>query len=89
MKTETPFVIENEEFENHMVFSDSDTSDKLPFEFSRSRMWNESFYSPEIGNGHSITVLSKELAEIKELIGDIKNLLKDIFEIEGKSASDI
>lgn len=88
MKTETPFVIENEEFENHMVFSD-DTSDSLPFEFSRSRMWNESFYSPEIGNGHSITVLSKELAEIKELIGDIKKLLKDIFEIEGKSASDI
>ena len=53
----------------------------VPFEFSRSRMWSENFYSPEIGAGHSITTLEKELCEIKQLVKDIKNILKDLFEI--------
>ena len=54
----------------------------VPFEFSRSRMWSENFYSPEIGAGHSIASLEKELCEIKQLIADIKDMLKNLFEIQ-------
>jgi len=89
----TPFIIDNPdgEFENHIgkgsakaaPDSANNSSDcSLPFEFSRTRMWSENFYSPEIGNGHSIAALGKELEEIKVLISDIKNILMDIFEID-------
>ena len=65
---------------------DTDKSGKsediaIPFEFSRSRMWSENFYSPEIGAGHSIATLEKELCEIKQLVSDIKDILKNLFEI--------
>ena len=78
----TPFLIEKEEFENHSVTDSCDGTDKLPFEFSRSRMWSENFYSPEMGNGHSIAALHRELEQIKLLTGEIKDILKDIFEID-------
>lgn len=85
MTVGTPFIIDNptEEFENHSRTEKGETGSpkELPFEFSRTRMWNESLYSPEIGGGHSIASLEKELGEIKLLITDIKNILKDIFEV--------
>ena len=66
---------------------DTDKSGKsediaVPFEFSRSRMWSENFYSPEIGCGHSIAALGKELGEIRILLSDIKDMLSDIFELK-------
>ncbi|MBE6879059.1 MAG: hypothetical protein E7488_07870 [Ruminococcaceae bacterium] len=93
MEIGTPFIIDNPdgEFENHIDRNSAKTGtdtgnkfsdDSLPFEFSRTRMWNENFYSPEIGNGHSIAALDKELKDIKMLISDIKNILTDIFEID-------
>ncbi|MBQ9844873.1 MAG: hypothetical protein IJO54_02185 [Oscillospiraceae bacterium] len=63
------------------IIKDTTSDSPLPFEFSRTRMWNENFYSPEIGNGHSIAALHSELNEIKELIGEIKDILKEIFEL--------
>ena len=87
MEIGTPFIVDNSdrEFENHIENSsdianaektNSPFGESLPFEFSRTRMWNESLYSPEIGGGHSIAVLEKELGEIKTLITDIKDILK-------------
>ncbi len=83
MEIGTPFIIDNTdgEFENHADTGNC-TQQPLPFEFSRTRMWSENFYSPEIGNGHSIAALGKELEDIKVLISDIKNILCDIFEID-------
>ena len=81
MEIGTPFIIEAEEFENHSVVAEDETQNKLPFEFSRTRTWNESLYNPEIGSGHSITALTKEISEIKELVRDIKNILKETFEL--------
>ena len=81
MEIGKPFIIESEEFENHSENNEGVTQDKLPFEFSRTRMWNENFYSPEIGNGHSIAALKEELTDIKNLINDIKNILRETFEL--------
>ena len=93
MEIGTPFIIDNthEEFENHIENTSGKAnagkannpfSESLPFEFSRTRMWNENFYSPEIGCGHSIAALGKELGEIRILLSDIKDILSDIFELE-------
>ena len=85
MEIGTPFIIDNtpEEFENHTDSSTNNSAQNpFPFEFSRTRMWNESFYSPEIGCGHSIAALGKELGEIRILLSDIKDMLSDIFELE-------
>lgn len=86
MEIGTPFIIDNthEEFENHTDGGSTKDSaqNPLPFEFSRTRMWNENFYSPEIGCGHSIAALGKELGEIRILLSDIKDMLSDIFELE-------
>ena len=82
MEIGTPFIlnIADEIPENH-ISDDNIFNDKLPFEFCRSRMWSENFFSPEIGSGHSIASLEKELCEIKQLVTDIKNILKDLFEL--------
>ncbi|MBR6519203.1 MAG: hypothetical protein IKT63_05980 [Oscillospiraceae bacterium] len=93
MEIGTPFIIDNSdrEFENHIENTSDRTnaerannpfSESLPFEFSRTRMWNENFYSPEIGCGHSIAALGKELGEIRILLSDIKDMLSDIFELK-------
>ena len=83
MDNRTPFILNDEDtdFENHCRDGSESSDNTAPFSFSRTRMWNESLYSPEIGGGHSIAVLEKELGEIKTLITDIKDILKDIFEI--------
>ena len=93
MEIGTPFIVDSSdrEFENHIENSsdianaektNSPFGESLPFEFSRTRMWNENFYSPEIGCGHSIAALGKELEDIKALVADIRDILKDLFEIE-------
>ena len=93
MEIGTPFIVDNSdrEFENHIENSsdianaentNNPFGESLPFEFSRTRMWNENFYRPEIGCGHSIAALGKELEDIKALVADIRDILKDLFEIE-------
>jgi len=81
MEIGKPFIIESAEFENHSAVSENDAQDKLPFEFIRTRMWSENFCSPEISGEHSIAALEKELCDIKELVRDIRNILKETFEL--------
>lgn len=90
MEIGTPFIIEcpEEEFENHIDTGTKNTDtvnltdEELPFRFSRTRMWSENFYSPEIGNGHSIAALGKEMEDVKQLLGEIRDILKGIFELD-------
>ena len=83
------FIADNDisSFENHIPQTDS--SEDLPFEFSATNMWNQSFFTPESHSDTSIEMLHNDLDEIKKLIGEIKSILKDIFELDKKTDREV
>ena len=63
------------DLENHIP---ADDTASFPFEFSHTNVWNQSFLPPE----NSSTVFESlfvELADIKQLLTEIKNFLLETF----------
>ena len=76
MKYGTPFVIDTsvDELENHSICNtDSDST----FNWQKTNVWNSSFNSPEISCDFEL--LHNDIKEIKQLICDIKECLKEFF----------
>lgn len=76
MKCDKPFIIPQEDFENYAENENGDVS----FNYSKTNIWSNSFLSPEIPTENVTQDILSQLGEIKELITDIKNILKDMFE---------
>ena len=62
--------------ENHIHTEDNAAS--FPFEFSHTNVWNQSFLPPENCNT-SFEPLYIELADIKQLLNEIRDFLKETF----------
>lgn len=77
MEGNRPFIVSDENFENHMPDGDCEG---FPFEYSHTNLWNESFFNPEAASGFML--LHSDLEEIKGLLAEIKASIADIFEIK-------
>ena len=61
--------------ENHIQ---TDETTSFPFEFSHTNIWNQSFLPPE-NSSTAFEPLHVELADIKQLLTEIKNFLMETF----------
>ena len=68
--------INGTELDNHINTEDTDAS--FPFEFSHTNVWNQSFLPPE-NSSTVFETLFVELADIKQLLTEIKNFLLETF----------
>lgn len=83
MSHDRPFAVINEDadFENHIPQAE----EEYPFEFSKTNLWNQNFFSPENQSDSAMELLHRDLENIKLLIGDIKDILAAAFEINTKT----
>ncbi|MBE6894455.1 MAG: hypothetical protein E7483_02465 [Ruminococcaceae bacterium] len=72
METGTPFIIEPSESPENFAENNSRI-----FSYSKTNIWNSSFESPEISCDFQL--LHQDLTEIKNLICDIRDSIKDFF----------
>ena len=79
MKNFEPIILGNDiPFENHC-----DTENNS-FNFSRTNVWDNTFSSPEISCDFAL--LHNDLQQIKQLICDIRDCLRNFFESEEKNS---
>jgi len=75
MEIGTPFVLEADK--DFKEYSAEGTQSGGTLRYSKTNIWNSSFESPEISCDFNL--LHQDLMEIKSLICDIKDCLKDFF----------
>lgn len=80
MHNDKPFLIDCSETEPENHIAETENEAVMPFEFSKTNIWNDSFFAGENMTDTSFDTLYAQLDEIKTLINDIKHLLSSIFE---------
>ncbi len=77
MNTDIPFIIDNPnaDFENHI----EENENQFPFEFTATNVWDGRFFPPE---NNSFDALRCDIADIRQIVNDIKQILCDMFEYE-------
>ena len=80
MKNDIHFVTDaaNADFENHI----EQPGNEFPFEFSSTNVWNGRFFPPE---NNSFEALYCDIADIKQTVADIKQILRDMFETDSST----